>query len=52
MFRKRDQLFAAKNKYNAKNYAQMHYNFKVKAPFSKEMQRSVEEALKEWDKKE
>lgn len=42
----------AKNKYNAKNYAQMHYNFKVKAPFSKEMQRSVEEALKEWDKKE
>lgn len=31
---------------------QMHYNFKVKAPFSKEMQRSVEEALKEWDKKE
>ena len=38
--------------YNAKNYAQMHYNFKVKAPFSKEMQRSVEEALKEWDKKE
>lgn len=52
MFRKRDQLFTAKNKYNAKNYAQMHYNFKVKAPFSKEMQRSVEEALKEWDKKE
>ena len=52
MFRKREQLFTAKNKYNAKNYAQMHYNFKVKAPFSKEMQRSVEEALKEWDKKE
>ena len=24
MFRKRDQLFTAKNKYNAKNYAQMH----------------------------
>lgn len=52
MFRKRDQLFTVKNKFNASNYAQMHYNFKVKAPFSKEMKRSVEEALKEWDNKE
>lgn len=52
MFRKRSELFTEKNKFNAKNYAQMHYNFKVKAAFSKEMKRSVEEALKEWDKEE
>lgn len=49
MFEDRDKLYAPKNKYGAENYAQMHYCFKVKSDFSKEMTRSVDLALKEWD---
>lgn len=49
MFENRDKLYVEKNKYGAKNYAQMHYSFKTKSDFAKEMTRSVNEALKEWD---
>lgn len=52
MYKNRDKLFTEKNKYNAKNYAQMHYNFKVKSEFSKEMTRSAKKVLKEWGSKE
>ena len=31
------------------SYAQMHYCFKVKSDFSKEMQKSVDIALNEWN---
>ena len=48
MFKERDKLFVNANKYNAKNYAQYHYNMKVKSEFSKEMTRSVKLALDEW----
>lgn len=48
MFKERDKLFVDVNKYNAKNYAQYHYNMKVKSEFSKEMTRSVKLALSEW----
>ncbi|VYT67411.1 nitroreductase [Clostridium tertium] len=49
MFKDRDQLFVSKNKYNANNYAQYHYNMKVKSDFSKEMTRSVKLSLEEWN---
>lgn len=49
MFKEKDKLFTNVNKYNAKNYAQYHYNMKVKSEFSKEMVRSVKLALNEWD---
>lgn len=49
MFKEKDKLFTEKNKYNAENYAQMHYSFKVNTDFAKEMTRSVKEALKEWE---
>lgn len=52
MYSGRDKLYAPKNKYGADNYAQMHYCFKVKSDFSKEMQRSVDIALNEWDGQE
>ncbi|WP_195990073.1 hypothetical protein [Clostridium sp. D53t1_180928_C8] len=52
MYSKRDKLYTEKNKYNANNYAQMHYNFKVKSEFSKEMTRSAKEDLGEWSGKE
>lgn len=37
------------NKYNAENYAQMHYAFKTGAKFSMEMARSIKEVLKVWN---
>ena len=48
MFKERDKLFVDANKYNAKNYAQYHYNMKVKSDFSEEMTRSIKLALDEW----
>ena len=39
----------AGNKYNAENYAQMHYAFKTGADFSLEMTRSIKEVLKVWN---
>jgi FMN reductase (NADPH) len=39
----------AGNKYNAENYAQMHYAFKTGADFSIEMTRSIKEVLKVWN---
>jgi nitroreductase len=49
MFNGLEGRFNPKNTYNAKNYAQMHYSFKTGSDFSKEMARSVREALKVWD---
>lgn len=49
MFKERDKLFVTQNKYNADNYAQYHFNMKVKSEFSKEMTRSVKLALNEWN---
>ena len=48
MYKERDSLYIEENKYGANNYAQMHYSFKTKAEFSKEMTRSVKEELKNW----
>ena len=48
MFKNTESRFNPQNKYNAKNYAQMHYAFKTGADFSKEMARSIGEALKVW----
>lgn len=48
MFKERDKLFISENKYKANNYAQYHFNMKVKSEFSKEMTRSVKLALDEW----
>ena len=42
-------IFVSENKYKANNYAQYHYNMKVKSDFSKEMTRSVKLALDEWN---
>lgn len=49
MFKNRDKLYVEKNKYGAKNYAQMHYSFKTKSAFAEEMTRSANEVLKEWN---
>ena len=51
MYKNLDAKFNPKNKYNAKNYAQMHYAFKTGADFSKEMARSIREVLKIWNGK-
>lgn len=40
------------NKFNAENYAQMHYAFKTGANFSIEMARSIKEVLKIWNGKQ
>jgi len=40
------------NKFNAENYAQMHYAFKTGADFSVEMARSIKEVLKIWNGKQ
>ncbi len=48
MFGSLDESFMAKNPYNARNYAQAHYARKTGASFSREMTRSVKEALKVW----
>lgn len=51
MFKHLDNKFVDANKYNAKNYAQMHYSFKTNADFSKEMARSIREVIKIWNGK-
>ena len=51
MYKNLDAKFNPKSKYNAKNYAQMHYAFKTGADFSKEMARSIREVLKIWNGK-
>lgn len=51
MYKNLDERFTPQNKYNAKNYAQMHYAFKTGADFSKEMARSIREVLKIWSGK-
>lgn len=48
MFKEREAEFLPQNKYAAKNFAQQFYARKTGASFSKEMKRSVKEALKEW----
>ena len=53
MFEERaEREFLSQNKFAAKNYAQQFYARKTGASFSKEMNRSVKEALKEWMKEE
>ncbi|HAX72832.1 MAG TPA: hypothetical protein DCY20_04855 [Firmicutes bacterium] len=49
MFESRDKLYTDQNKFGAKNYAQMHYCFKTKSDFSKEMTRSVKLAIHEFN---
>ena len=49
MFKERaEKEFITQNKYAAKNFAQQFYARKTGASFSKEMKRSVKEALKHW----
>lgn len=52
MYKNLDSRFVENNKFNAKNYAQMHFAFKTGAPFSREMARSVREYLKSWNEGE
>lgn len=49
MYKGLQDRFNPKNKYNAQNYAQMHYAFKLGADFSKEMARSIREVLRVWN---
>lgn len=49
MYKDLDKKFVKNNKFNAENYAQMHYAFKTGAPFFREMARSVRVALRNWD---
>lgn len=49
MFKHLESRWTPGNKYNAENYAQMHYAFKTNADFSKEMARSIREVLKIWN---
>lgn len=51
MFKKRETAFAPQNKYAAQNFAQQFYARKTGANFSKEMERSVNIAIKDWCKK-
>ncbi|SCZ02101.1 nitroreductase family protein [Alkaliphilus peptidifermentans] len=51
MFKHLEGRFTYENKFNAKNFAQMHYSYKTNADFSKEMARSIGEALKIWNGK-
>lgn len=44
-----ERRFNKENKHGAKNMGQMHYAIKTGADFSKEMARSVREALKNWN---
>lgn len=48
MYKERNTLYTEKNKFGAENYAQTHYNFKVKSKFSMEMTRSIRLTIKEW----
>lgn len=49
MFSEREKNYFKENKYGAENYGQLHYSFKTGADFSKEMARSVKEAIKQWN---
>ncbi|MCB2290592.1 nitroreductase family protein [Clostridium sp. CS001] len=51
MYKTLNERPIAGNKYNAENYAQMHYAFKTGADFSLEMTRSIKEVLKVWNGK-
>lgn len=51
MFSTFEKNYSLNNKYNAENMAQMHYRIKTGAEFSREMDRSVKEALKNWSGK-
>lgn len=51
MYEERNKLYTEKNKFGAENYAQTHYNFKVKSKFSMEMTRSIKLTIKEWSGK-
>lgn len=48
MYKELEARFVAGNKFNAANMGQFHYAMKTGADFSKEMERSVKEALKNW----
>jgi FMN reductase (NADPH)/FMN reductase [NAD(P)H] len=48
MFKSQEKQYIIDNKYNAKNYGQQFYARKTGAEFSKEMDRSVKEILKNW----
>ncbi len=52
MFERETGYYNAMNKYGAKNYAQQHFIRKVSSDFSKEMARSIKEAIKNWSGKE
>lgn len=47
-FKEMEKRFNQENKHEAKNMGQLHYAVKTGADFSKEMCRSVREALKNW----
>lgn len=49
LFKEREKLFNSKNPYGALNYAQMFYGRKNGSEFMKEMERSIEEMLKNWN---
>jgi hypothetical protein len=51
MFEKLESRFNPQNKYGAQNLAQHHYAVKTGSDFSKEMARSIGEALKVWNGK-
>ena len=52
MYKKWDEKFNVKNKYNAENFAQYHFKMKTKSDFAKEMRRSVKLALNEFSGEE
>lgn len=49
MFCGKEKLFNEKNSYGAENFGQMFYARKNGAEFFKEMKRSIEEMLKNWE---
>lgn len=52
MYSNWDSRFNTSNQFNADNYAEMHYAFKIGADFSIEMDRSIKEVLKIWNGEE
>ena len=52
MFKEKQQSYNSENKYHAENYAQQFFAKKAAAPFRHEMNRSVNEAFKHWNKNE
>lgn len=51
MFGELEDNYSSNNKFDAENFGQIHYRIKTGADFSKEMERSVKEALKIWSGK-